>query len=78
MPELVFVDGAGTIGVVHNDLSINSLGAVDEEVQRLVDDVDTTYGADSQPSLDSFYPELMLELYCQTDVTLIHKVPSGN
>ena len=75
MPELLFVDGSGTIGVIQNDLSINSPGSVDDEVHRFVEEADTIYECESEPSLDSLHPELMLDLYCQTDVTLIHVLP---
>ena len=78
MPELLFVDGSGTIGLIQNDLSISSPGSVDEEVYRIVEEVETAHECESEPSLDSLHPKLMFDLYCQTDVTLVHVLPSAD
>lgn len=78
MPELLFVDGSGTIGLIQNDLSIDSPGTVDEEVYQIVEEVDTTSECDAEPSLGSLHPELMFDLYCQTDVTLVHVLPPSD
>ena len=68
MIELLFVDESGTIGVIHNDLTIDSLQAVDKEVQAFVRNAGTNDDGEMSSSLETLHPEFTIDLFTNTDV----------
>ncbi|MFC4990023.1 MULTISPECIES: hypothetical protein [Saliphagus] len=74
MVSVSFVDSRGVRGVIHNDLTIEADGPVDEELRVFVRSASTNYRQDS-PTLEALTPEFLIDLYVHTAVRKVEPIP---
>lgn len=71
--NVLFVEKEGTVGIIRNDLTIESENPVSTEVEMYVKGV--KYINDDQPvSLEELSSDFLVELYCHTSVQKVKRV----